>query len=121
MVYDFEMLHEFEQSGLDHTTEAQCELIAKLFPRLSPKQVAKLQERRVWGSPWQPGGAYLGAPDIVVTAEKAREWQRMFDHAAAYCEQIYGERINMDGVRPSTMTCLALETLPLPVYDIMAL
>jgi len=75
----------------------------------------------VWGSPWQPGGAYLGAPDVVVTAEKAREWQRMFDHAAAFCEVVYGEPINMDDVRPSTMTCLALETLPLPVYDIMAM
>ena len=55
-----------------------------------------------------------------MTAEKAREWQRMFDHAAAFCELVYGEKINMDGVRPSTMTCLALETLPLPVYDIMS-
>ena len=118
---DFELLHEFELSGLDHTAEAQCALIQKLFPRLSAKQVAKLQDRRVWGSPWHPGGAYLGAPDVVVTAEKAREWQRMFDHAAAFCEQIYGEKINMEGVRPSTMTCLALETLPLPVYDIMAM
>jgi len=118
---DFERLHEFELSGRDHTVEAQCALIQKLFPRLSAKQVAKLQDRRVWGSPWQPGGSYLGAPDVVVTAEKAREWQRMFDHAAAFCEQLYGEKINMDGVRPSTMTCLALETLPLPVYDIMAM
>ena len=118
---DFERLHEFELSGRDHTAEAQCALIQQLFPRLSPKQVAKLQERRVWGSPWQPGGAYLGAPDVVVTAEKAREWQRMFDHAAAFCERIYGEKVNMEGVRPSTMTCLALETLPLPVYDIMAM
>ena len=24
--------------------------------------------------------------DVVVTAQKAREWQRMFDHAAAFCE-----------------------------------
>ena len=60
-------------------------------------------------------------PDIVVTAEKAREWQRMFDHAAAFCEQIYGEKISMEGIRQSTMTCLALETLPLPVYDIMGM
>lgn len=118
---DFELLHQFEMSGQDHTAEAQCALIQKLFPRLSPKQVAKLQDRRVWGSPWQPGGAYLGAPDVVVTAEKAREWQRMFDHTAAFCEIVYGEKINLDGVRPSTMTCLALETLPLPVYDIMAM
>ena len=85
------------------------------------KQVAKLQDRRVWGSPWQPGGSYLGAPDVVVTAEKAREWQRMFDHATAFCEAIYGEKVNMEGIRDSTMTCLALETLPLPVYDIMAM
>jgi hypothetical protein len=118
---DFELLREFEMSGQDHTAEAQCALIQKLFPRLSAKQVAKLQERRVWGSPWQPGGAYLGAPDVVVTAEKAREWQRMFDHAVAFCEAIYGEKVNMEGVRASTMTCLALETLPLPVYDIMAM
>jgi len=118
---DFELLHEFELSGQDHTVEAQCALIQKLFPRLSAKQVAKLQDRRVWGSPWQPGGAYLGAPDVVVTAEKAREWQRMFDHAVAFCELVYGEGISMEGVRPSTMTCLALETLPLPVYDIMAM
>jgi len=121
VLVDFELLHEFELSGQDHTAEAQCALIQKLFPRLSAKQVAKLQDRRVWGSPWQPGGAYLGAPDVVVTAEKAREWQRMFDHAAAFCEVVYGEPINMDDVRPSTMTCLALETLPLPVYDIMAM
>ena len=118
---DFELLHEFELSGHDHTAEAQCALIQRLFPCLSMRQVAKLQERRVWGLPWQPGGAYLGGADVVVTAEKAREWQRMFDHAAAFCEQIYGEKINMDGVRSSTMTCLALETLPLPVYDIMAM
>lgn len=121
VVYDFELLHAFELSGQDHSTEAQCALIQKLFPCLSPNQVAKLQEQRVWGSPWQPGGAYLGAPDIVVTAEKAREWQRMFDHAAAFCEQIYGEKISMEGIRQSTMTCLALETLPLPVYDIMGM
>ena len=118
---DFELLHEFELSGVDHTAEAQCALIQKLFPRLSSKQVAKLQDRRVWGSPWQPGGAYLGAPDVVVTAQKAREWQRMFDRAAAFCELIYGEKVSMEGIRPSTMTCLALETLPLPVYDIMAM
>jgi len=118
---DFERLHEFELSGQDHTTEAQCALIQKLFPRLTARQVGKLQDRRVWGSPWHPGGSYLGAPDVVVTAEKAREWQRMFDHAAAFCEALYGEKINMDGVRPSTMTCLALETLPLPVYDIMTM
>ena len=36
-------------------------------------------------------------------------------------EELFGEKVNMDGVRPSTMTCLALETLPLPVYDIMAM
>jgi len=121
VLLDFERLHEVELSGNDHTTHAQCELIQKLFPRLSAKQVAKLQDRRVWGAPWQSGGAYLGAPDVVVTAQKAREWQRMFDHATAFCEHLYGERINMEGVRPSTMTCLALETLPLPVYDIMAM
>ena len=39
----------------------------------------------------------------------------------AFCELVYGEKVNMDGVRSSTMTCLALETLPLPVYDIMAM
>ena len=31
------------------------------------------------------------------------------------------ESVSMEGVRASTMTCLALETLPLPVYDIMAM
>ena len=82
-------------------------------------QVAKLQDRRVWGSPWQPGAAYLGGPNVVVTAQKAREWQRMFDVAAAFCEEIYGERIGIEGVKPCTMTCLALETLPLPAYDLM--
>ena len=116
---DFEALHEFQLSGQDHRAEAQCALIQKLFPKLSPKQVAKLQDRRVWGSPWQPGGAYLGAPNIVVTAQKAREWQRMFDRAAAFCEAIYGEKVNMDGVKPCTMTCLALETLPMPAFDII--
>ena len=45
----------------------------------------------------------------------------MFDHAAAFCEMLYGEKVSMEGVRSSTMTCLALETLPLPVYDIMAM
>jgi hypothetical protein len=118
---DFELLHVFEMSGQDHAAEAQCALIQKLFPSLSAKQVSKLQDRKVWGSPWQPGGAYLGAPDVVVTAEKAREWQRMFDHARAFCEKVYGEKVNMEGVRPCTMTCLALETLPLPVYDLMAM
>jgi len=117
---DFALLHAFQQSGQDHTVEAQCMLIQQLFPRLSAKQVAKLQDRRVWGSPWQPGGAFLGAPNICVTAQKAREWQRMFDHAAAYCEAIYGEPVDLDGVRSDTMTCLALESLPLPVYDIMS-
>ena len=116
---DFEALHEFQLSGQDHRAEAQCALIQKLFPKLSPKQVAKLQDRRVWGSPWQPGGAYLAAPNIVVTAQKAREWQRMFDRAAAFCEAIYGEKVNMDGVKPCTMTCLALETLPMPAFDII--
>ena len=57
----------------------------------------------------------------MVTAQKAREWQRMFDRAMAYCELLYGEKISLEGIRPSTMTCLALETLPLPVYDIMAM
>lgn len=79
--------------------------------------MARLQERRVWGVPWQPSGAYLGAPNVVVTAQKAREWQTMFDSAVSFCEAIYGERVNMDGVRPDTMTCLALESLPLPTYD----
>ena len=120
MLRDFQLLHDFQLSGQDHTLDAQCELIQQLFPRLSPKQVAKLQDRRVWGSPWQPGGAYLGAPNVVVTAQKAREWQRMFDRALAYCERIYGEKVSLDGVRPCTMTCLALESLPLPVYDIMS-
>ena len=46
--------------------------------------------------------------------------QRMFDHAAAFCEAIYGEKVNMEGVRFDTMICLALESLPLPVYDIMS-
>ena len=117
---DFELLYAFQSGGRDHTAEAQCQLIQRLFPRLSPKQCAKLQDRRVWGSPWQPGGAYLGAPNVVVTAQKAREWQRMFDAAAAFCEAIYGERISMDGVKPCTMTCLALETLPLPAYDLLS-
>ena len=116
---DFEDLFAFQSGGLDHTVDAQCALIQRLFPRLSPKQVAKLQDRRVWGSPWQPGASYLGGPNVVVTAQKAREWQRMFDAAAAFCEEIYGEKINMDGVKPCTMTCLALETLPLPAYDLM--
>ena len=102
------------------TSSPQHHALTTLHSSFPTAQVAKLQDRRVWGSPWQPGGAYLGAPDVVVTAEKAREWQRMFDHAAAFCELVYGEKINMDGVRPSTMTCLALETLPLPVYDIMS-
>ena len=121
VLYDFELLRQFELSGQSHTSEAQCALIQRLFPRLSASQVAKLQERRVWSVPWQLGSSYLGAPDVVVTAEKAREWQRMFDHATAFCEELFGEKVNMDGVRPSTMTCLALETLPLPVYDIMAM
>ena len=34
-------------------------------------------------------------------------------------EEIYGEKISIDGVKPCTMTCLALETLPLPAYDLM--
>ena len=88
-------------------------------PPAAPRQVAKLQDRRVWGSPWQPGAAYLGGPNVVVTAQKAREWQRMFDVAAAFCEEIYGEQISIEGVKPCTMTCLALETLPLPAYDLM--
>ena len=37
----------------------------------------------------------------------------------AFCEKICGERISTDGVKPCTMTCLALETLPLPAYDLM--
>ena len=47
-------------------------------------------------------GAYLGAPDVVVTAQKAREWQRMFDRAAGFCELIYGEKVSMEasGHRP---------------------
>ena len=65
---DFELLHEFEMSGQDHTTEAQCALIQKLFPRLSAKQVQKLQDRRVWGSPWQPGGSYLGETRTAAAA-----------------------------------------------------
>ena len=46
--------------------------------------------------------------------------QRMFDHARAFCEAIYGEKVDMDGIHADTMTCLALESLPLPVYDIMS-
>ena len=38
VIADFELLHEFELSGADHTAEAQCALIQKLFPRLSAKQ-----------------------------------------------------------------------------------
>jgi hypothetical protein len=44
----------------------------------------------------------------------------MFDAARAFCEAIYREKVDMDGVRSDTMTCLALESLPLPVYDIMS-
>ena len=43
---DFELLHEFELSGFDHTAEAQCALIQKLFPRLSSKQVRKQASAR---------------------------------------------------------------------------
>ena len=41
----FELLHEFELSGFDHTAEAQCALIQKLFPRLSSKQVCNTSAR----------------------------------------------------------------------------
>lgn len=44
----------------------------------------------------------------------------MFDHARAFCEAIYGEKVDMDGIHADTMTCLSLESLPLPVYDIMS-
>ncbi len=116
---DFERLYRFEQSGLQHTAEAQRVLIHALFPRLSLKQVTRLQERQPWGTPWHVGGAYLGAPNVVVTAQKAREWQRMFERAAAFCERLYGESVSMDGIKPWTMTCLALETLPTPLQDII--
>ena len=39
----------------------------------------------------------------------------MFDVATALCEALYGERLNTDGIKPCTMTCLALETLPVPI------
>lgn len=120
VLLDFERLHDFHASPHKRTAEAQRGLIHMLFPRLSHQQVAKLHEKRVWRSPWQRGGAFLDGPNVVVTAQKAREWQRMFDRAKDFCELIYGEPINMEGVRPCTMTCLALESLPLPVFDIMA-
>ncbi|KAL1530955.1 hypothetical protein AB1Y20_001846 [Prymnesium parvum] len=115
---DFAALRAFK-AGDSHGAEARAALIEALFPRLSAKHVAKLQ----WGFPWDPAGYgadVLGTPNICVTAQKAREWQRMFDAAAAFCEAIYGEPVCLDGVHPHTMTCLALaESLPLPMYDLM--
>ena len=74
-----------------------------------------MQDRRAWGSPWQPGGAYLGGANVLVTAQKAREWQRMYDKTVDFGEMLYGERLSLDGIKPCTMTCLALETLPVQV------
>ena len=38
----------------------------------------------------------------------------MFEHAVAFGEMIYGEKLNLDGIKGCTMTCLALETVPSP-------
>ena len=110
---DFERLHHFQRGGLTHTAVAQRKLLGQLFPQLSMSQVMSLQERLAWQTPWLPGAAPLGGPNIVVTAQKAREWQRMFEKAVAFAEKLYGEPIDMEGIKPCTMTALALEeTLP---------
>jgi hypothetical protein len=37
----------------------------------------------------------------------------MFEKAVAFAEKLYGEPIDMEGIKPCTMTALALEeTLP---------
>ena len=89
------------------------DLLGQLFPQLSVSQVMSLQDRLAWQTPWLPGAAPLGGPNIVVTAQKAREWQRMFEKAVAFAEKLYGQPIDMEGIKPCTMTALALEeTLP---------